>query len=87
MTKQEAYTFVKDEINQMVARGVDGIVVYQDRRYLDADAVSVSGRWYSVITSPMMEASIRVARAQNKSPLRQREEKCKWLDDNGRAIY
>lgn len=52
--------FVMDEIGAMARKGKDGIEVVQRKRFIDADAVSVGGRWYPVRLDWSMEDDIMV---------------------------
>lgn len=76
-----------NEATKMIRRanqqGASKVTLYQNRRYLTCDAVSVDGRWYPVYTDinrsePIGIVGELVNNSGSVNP--------KWLDDNGRYI-
>lgn len=52
--KFRAMQYVVGQIRELSTRGNKEISVRQERRYIDADAISVDGVWYSVVTTPFV---------------------------------
>lgn len=53
ITPAAARRFVMDEIRTIAVRGDDKVRIEQEKRFINADAMSVDGKWYPVSTSEM----------------------------------
>ena len=73
ITSRVAYRFAVEQVREIGPRQGEEIEVRQDRRYIDADAISVDGKWYPVVLDPN-EDGVRVTRV---IPKVQRG----WFDD------
>jgi hypothetical protein len=64
VTPSAARQFAVGSVREMSRRGDEEIVIHQDKRYINADALSIDGKWYRVDTSPMnMGISVSCERA------------------------
>ena len=78
--------FVRSEIRRMRDKGFgEKVKVYQDKRYIPADAISVDGRWYPVVLDLDAPYAVMVSTGQ---PVRRHwdEDNQKWLNENGRFV-
>lgn len=68
---------IRSNIRKLEANGFEGIKVIQAKRIINADVISVGGKWYPVTTTPCAGVTISVTYEQKEIP---------WMDENGRAI-